>query len=80
MGDWLTSSLSEVLEFREGPGIMAAGSEVLVNPIGFDTGANQRVTLRRQRLAAVALRDACVADEHGRETARKDGWQGATLR
>ena len=44
MGDWLTSSLSEVLEFREGPGIMAADFREegvpLVRLAGIKRGAN----------------------------------------
>jgi len=63
-----------------GPGVIAAGGKVLVNALGPDAGGEQGVALRRERLAAVALRDSGVADENGRGITRKERAQGATWR
>src|SRR5271165_1551909 len=46
--------------------------------VGLNADGEQRVALGRERLAAVALGDSDVADEHGSATARKDSGQGAT--
>ena len=43
---------------------MAARCQVLVDAGGIDTGGKHCVPLRRERLGAVGLRDADIADEH----------------
>jgi hypothetical protein len=44
--------------------ISLAGRLVLVEVSRFDTGGNERIALQVERLAAVGLRDAHVADQH----------------
>jgi hypothetical protein len=65
---------------QPGTVIAAAGGEILIEAVGLDTGGKQRIALRRQRLAAIALGHPDVADQHGAETARKAGIQDVTLR
>ena len=47
------------------PIIALAGRLVLVEVSWFDAGSEQRIALQIERLAAIGLRDAHVADQHG---------------
>ena len=63
---------------QAGTRIMPAGREVLVDALRLDAGLKHRITLRGERLAAIAFRDPDVADEHGRKITRKEPGQGGT--
>lgn len=66
---------------QAGAGIMPAGGEILVDAFIGDASGEKRVALRSERLAAVALRDPDVADQHeSPEAARKDTVQPAISR
>ena len=65
---------------QAGPGIVSAGSEILVDALPGNAGSEHRVALRGERLAAIAFRNSDVADQHGRrDVVRKDGAQPASL-
>ena len=49
---------------QPGAGIVTAGRQVFVDTGGINAGRQHRVPLRRQRLGAVRLGDADVADQH----------------
>ena len=64
---------------QAGPGVVSAGCEILVDALLCNAGGEHCVALRGERLAAVALRNPDVADQHGRSDAvRKDSAQPAT--
>jgi hypothetical protein len=62
------------------PRIVPARGKVLVDALWRDAGLEHRIALRGERLAAIALRDPDVADEHGRKITRKEPSQGGTWR
>ena len=47
------------------PIVALAGRLVLIEVSRFDTGGQQSIALQVERLAAVGLRDAHIADQHG---------------
>jgi hypothetical protein len=59
--------------------VTPARGQILIDTGGINTGGKHRIPLRRERLGAVGLRDADIADEH-RGTARKDEPHRASLR
>jgi len=64
---------------QAGPGIVAAGGDVVVDALGFDAGLEHHIALRGERLAAIALGHPDVADEHGRGATRERWLPGCDL-
>jgi hypothetical protein len=70
-GAWLKSRRRRCNDEKAGdltavePIIAFAGRLVLIEVPRFDAGGEQRIALQIERLAAVGLGDAHVADQHG---------------
>ena len=55
--------------------IASTRSKIFVNAGGIDASGQQRVTLRRQRLGAVRLGYADIADQHRSPAAHQESWR-----